>query len=81
MNIYNMKLFELLVEDQLKIQRVPGGWLFTQKHHYIKDTINGPQNNTSWGTTVFVPFDNEFQEIRKEDAMSNVFPIKYFRTR
>ena len=50
MNIYNMGLFQIVRTEDLKIQRVPGGWLFCQ------------QTYEGWANTVFVPFDNEFQK-------------------
>ena len=39
----------------IKVMRVAGGWIYRDKFH-------GAGNNTTSGSTVFVPFNNEFQK-------------------
>jgi hypothetical protein len=56
--IYDMKLFEVIIINNVNILRVPGGWLITYIIYY---DFPMSKNDGSWGTTVFVPFHNEFQ--------------------
>ena len=64
--IYNMGLHEeyhlqIASKTELKILRVPGGWIYTQFY----DT--GYENLDRWQTaSTFVPFDNDMQQ-RQED--------------
>lgn len=53
MNIYELKLHEsiMLKNGDLVIHRVAGGWLYTM-----------PRLDCGQMNTVFVPFDNEFQQ-------------------
>ena len=52
-NIYEMKLHEYIqLENDLVIHRVAGGWLYTI-----------PRLDCGQMNTVFVPFNNEFQEV------------------
>jgi hypothetical protein len=52
-NIYEMKLHEyILLENDLAIHRVAGGWLYTI-----------PRLDCGQMNTVFVPFNNEFQDV------------------
>lgn len=47
-----MKLHDVMTLKYLKVMRVPGGWLYR---------YDGPSQST-----VFVPFDNEFQQRENE---------------
>lgn len=53
MNIYALKLHETIeIKKGLIVTRVPGGWLYIHKELAIGSSDQ----------TVFVPFNNEFQE-------------------
>lgn len=67
--IYSMKLHEQLTfqlpnHAGIQVVRVPGGWLYTQFFHYMlpnSEHHNHPYTENYAPTTVFVPFDNQFQ--------------------
>ena len=44
-NIYGMKLHQVIIEGNMEILRVPGGWVYT---------VLGTNS-------IFVPFNNEFK--------------------
>lgn len=53
-DIYEMKLFEqrdVKLDGSITVTRVPGGWIMTTKSYAYKGF-----------SSVFVPFDNEFQD-------------------
>ena len=60
-NIYEMELHDkFMLDDKTQIIRVPGGWIYKsfqadESFLYINYSIN----------SVFVPFNNEFIEIKK----------------
>lgn len=52
-DLYEMELHERrYVSDEIDVTRVPGGWIYT-KYRLDQQAM----------TSVFVPFDNEFQPI------------------
>lgn len=54
--IYDMRLHETLsLSRYLEVTRVPGGWVYE---------LYDPCSEAT--TAVFVPFDNEFQEVKNE---------------
>ena len=60
MSIYNMKLHEAIhpKERNVEIVRVAGGWIYNFYH----DTAAREGELEYQATSVFVPFDNEFQD-------------------
>lgn len=56
--LYEMKLGDILHDfgdNRTLVLRVPGGWVFT--YHF-----------SSIATSVFIPFDNEFQKVTNPNA-------------
>ena len=69
-DIYALKLMEsVTVENDLEscttVQRVPGGWIFTQSTESHSDGSNDRSTNIS---SVFVPYNDEFKEKRKSEG-------------
>lgn len=62
--LYEMKLHDkILIEDPIDhyyVTRVPGGWIY-HTIHSIPNSRNEPEDIRM--SSVFVPFDNEFQSI------------------
>ena len=67
-SIYNLKLHEILDVNEfagrsIQVQRVPGGW-----NYIYQETIYGGIGSNSRSisiSTVFVPFNDEFQDDTK----------------
>lgn len=56
--LYEMKLHEVIkIDDKISAMRVPGGWVYNRF---------GWDDESVLRTSVFVPFDNEFQ-VNKEN--------------
>jgi len=66
MNIYEMKLHEKILRNDedngdYEVIRVPGGWIY--RHFSWMAIENQEYANHNWiGDSVFVPFNDEFQE-------------------
>ena len=54
-DIYQLKLHESVLDDNGTVTRVPGGWIY--------HTVGNKQL-----TSVFVPFNNEFQPQTREPS-------------
>jgi nitrogen fixation protein len=71
-DIYKMKLHEQIINTDntgilgTEITRVAGGWLYTTFDF-----------NHSIASTVFVPFDNEFQEKYDDGTSANCSDFNY----
>jgi len=57
-DIYAMRLNEQIEFNDIAILRVPGGWIYT----YYDFSTGGEKTST------FVPFNNEFQTVNKENV-------------
>jgi len=70
-DIYQLKLFEQATFPgrQIKITRVPGGWLWHEMH-----TDCSWQENVTNSTVTFIPFDNEFMTHRHAEKPSSSAP-------
>jgi len=64
--IYKMKLHEeIMIVDGSKIMKVPGGWIYTQFELNQPPAGDNGWNETFTTTSVFVPFNDEFQTAKK----------------
>lgn len=54
--LYKMGLHDILYQSDYEILRIPGGWVYTR----FSESGAGGSNLSS----VFVPFDNEFVQVR-----------------
>lgn len=65
--IYEMKLHDILTpkDSDTQIQRVPGGWIYTTYQTEQYTQVDGTWSENYRLSSVFVPFDNEFQESLK----------------
>lgn len=64
-SIYDLKLHQsirFLKEHTIEIFRVPGGWIYKFHYRLMDDTTSIRINS------VFVPFNNEFQELKAMPA-------------
>ena len=62
-DIYNMELFETnQISSNKTVMRVPGGWVITTKVLIEKTCYGSGDQISSAITSVFVPFNTEFQQ-------------------
>jgi hypothetical protein len=72
-DIYTIQLHEtLVVNDELHVLRVPGGWIYR-----IFDTVQNRPAGQPWteshpSTTCFVPFDEEYKPKRRQPSRTTL---------
>ena len=59
--VYEMNLHDMLFIEELdmRIMRVPGGWIYYQNTYTSADVYDMP-NSTETATAVFVPYNRDF---------------------
>lgn len=67
-DIYALKLMEsVTIENDLEsyttVQRVPGGWIFTE---YVESHSDGSNDRSTNISSVFVPYNEEFHPMHSK---------------